>query len=224
MAKQKSNGSVLLELYNNKALVSKVDVALEEGKSYDYIIELCKKYKFDISKSAISRYKDKRKEAIETGVDLADLLDKRRKTGNIVDIQTKEVAVNNEATGVFDKVDTVYSDIEVLDSIIQKGKNGLDLLETVDIPQVLRAMEVKDRITGNQMQGLSIVGLKQLRLRAIAKESAMTEVILRYIPEDEQELVLEELKQAEQEFYDNLDLSEEDQRVTKALRTAGIEF
>lgn len=72
--KDLNNSSVLLNLYHNKLLVSKVDEALDEGKTYDYIIEFCKeKFDFDINKSALTRYKEKRRESIETGVDLESL-------------------------------------------------------------------------------------------------------------------------------------------------------
>ncbi|WBF81322.1 hypothetical protein FMLHJGGC_00271 [Staphylococcus phage BSwM-KMM1] len=47
--------------------------------SYDDIIELCKEYDLELSKSAITRYKSKRKEAIENGWDLGELIDKRKK-------------------------------------------------------------------------------------------------------------------------------------------------
>lgn len=224
MTKQNTGGSVLLELYNNKILSSKVDVALDEQKSYDYIIELCAKYGLSISKSALTRYSNKRKESAESGIPLEDLLDKRRKRGNVVDLATKEVIPESggRMDEVFDNIDTVYNDIQVLDTIVQKGFNGLQMLDAVDIPQVLRAIEVKAKITGNQMQGISLVGLRELRLRSLAKESALTEVIMRYVPEDKHEEVKDALREAEEAFYENLDLSEEDRKLTEALEKSGV--
>ena len=75
----KEKESILSKLYHNKLLRSKVDNALDEDMSYDDIIELCKEYDLELSKSAITRYKSKRKEAIENGWDLGELIDKRKK-------------------------------------------------------------------------------------------------------------------------------------------------
>lgn len=224
MSKKQQGGSILLELYNKPILASKVDLALDEQKSYDFIIELCESYGLTISKSALTRYNAKRKEAIETGVPLIDLLDKRRKRGNILDLKGKEVdpGPGGKFDEVFDSIDNVYSDLVVLDTIIQKGFNGLQFIEAVDIPQVLRTIEVKSKITGNQMQGLSLVGLRELRLRALARDSALTEVLLRYVPEDKHSEVLEAMKEAEEQFYENLDLTEEDRKLTEALEKSGV--
>ncbi len=224
--KDLNNSSVLLNLYNNKLLVSKVDEALDEGKTFDFIITFCKeKFDFEISKSALSRYKEKRRESIEKGIDLESLLDKRRKSGNVIDIKTKEVTPSGTPETydrTFDKVDTLYSDLELLDDIIHKGFVGLKYLDAVEAPLAMKAIEIKAKITGNQLQGISLVGLRELRLRQSAKEQAMTEVIMRFIPEDQHEAVFEEIERAEKEFYANLDLTEEDRRITNALTAAGI--
>lgn len=221
------NSSVLISLYNNKLLSSKVDEALDSGQTYDYIIELCAEFDFEINKSALSRYKEKRRESIETGVDLEALLDKRRKTGNIVDIKTKEVSnrevPRNNYNETFDTVDTVWHDIELLDEVIQKGFDSLKYAGTIEVGTAMKAIEIKAKITGNQLQGISLVGLRELRLRNVAKESAMTEALLQFVPEDKHEEVYELMEKVEKEFYENLDLSEEDRKITKALKLAGAE-
>lgn len=223
--KEVSNSSILLNLYNNKLMVSKVDEALDEGKPYDYIIAFCKeKFDFEISKSALSRYKEKRRESIETGVDLESLLDKRRKSGNIIDIKTKEVketGLSESYDRTFSSVDSLYNDVELLDDVIRKGFSGLQMVDAVEAPLAMKAIEIKAKITGNQLQGLSLVGLRELRLRQSAKEQAMTEVIMKFIPEDKHELVFAEIERAEKEFYENLDLTAEDKRITDALAKSG---
>lgn len=229
MSKRKDvkKGSVLLELYNNKLLVSKVDEMLDEKKSYDFIIEFAKEnYDFDISKSALTRYKNKREEAMETGEDLGNLLDKRRKNGEVIDIKSKEVkgdARDSTELPDMNREKTVYNDVEVLDEVIQKAFAGLQYSEAVEMPMGLKAMELKNKITGNQLQGTSLAGLKQLRLRQAAKEQAMTEIIMKYIPEEQHDEVYSAIEEAEQEFYENLDLSEEDRRITKALAGLNVE-
>lgn len=226
--KNMSNGSILLNLYHNKILVSKVDEALDEGKSYDYIVDFCKeKYDFNISKSALTRYNKKRKEAQETGQDLEDLLDKRRKTGKVVDIQNKEVTNGTPVEDVdkaVDSVETLYNDVELLDEIIQKGFNGVKYVDVIELGSTLKAIELKDKITRNQLQGVSLVGLRQLRLRQSAKEQAMTDVIMQFIPEEQHEEVYKAIEESEEEFYKNLDLTEENKRISKALNQAGMDI
>lgn len=225
--KEVNNSSVLLNLYNNKLLVSKVDEALDEGKPYDFIIAFCKeKFDFEINKPALSRYKEKRRESLETGVDLESLLDKRRKSGKIIDIKSKEVTPlpNETYDNTFGQVEQIYNDVEVLDTIIQKGFNSLKEVDYVEAPLAMKAIEVKAKITANQFQGLSLTGLRELRLRQSAKEQAMTEIILQFIPEEQHEEVFNAIESAEKEFYENLDLTEEDQRITKALQASGMDI
>lgn len=225
--KEVNNSSVLLNLYNNKLLVSKVDEALDEGRPYDFIIAFCKeKFDFEINKPALSRYKEKRRESLETGVDLESLLDKRRKSGKIIDIKSKEVTPlpNETYDNTFGQVEQIYNDVEVLDTIIQKGFNSLKEVDYVEAPLAMKAIEVKAKITANQFQGLSLTGLRELRLRQSAKEQAMTEIILQFIPEEQHEEVFNAIESAEKEFYENLDLTEEDQRITKALQASGMDI
>ena len=228
--KDMKSGSVLVQLYENKLLVSKVDEALDTGIPYDDIVELCKDYDFDISKASITRYKQKREEAAETGEPLIELLDLRVKNGNIIDIKDKrqnlgpinELTADERVDAAFEPVNKVYNDIQVLDEMIQKMYNGLTHVNMVDPALGLRAIETKAKLTGNQMQGLSLVGLRELKLRVQAKTTAMSEVLLQYVPEDQHEEVLEELERREQEFYANLDLSAEGKKISDALDKAGI--
>lgn len=231
--KDMKQGSILLQLHENRLLSSKVDEALDTGETYDYIIELCAQYDLEISKASVSRYKSKRDEAIKEGVPLEELLDQRKKSGNIIDIQAKK-ADNAGAKGgksgadrydeAFDNVDKVFNDVQVLDDVIQKMANGLRYTDIVEVPLGIRAIEAKAKITNNAMGGLSLIGLREVKLRASAKTDAMLAVILTYIPEDQHNEVLEAIELKEQEYYENLDLTEESKRITSALEQAGIDF
>lgn len=233
----KSQGSVLLQLYNNKLLATKIhsefDKADGGGNSmtYDEMVELCKEYGLEISKASLSRYRERRVESIETGIPLEELLDQRRKAGNIIDIRTpKEERGDSETLSgsnfddTFNTVDKVYSDIQVLDELIQKGYNALRYTQTAEANHMLRAIEIKAKLTDNSMQGLSLVGLRELRMRSQAKHSAMLDAIMKYVPEEEHEELLDYISEQERAFYDNLDLNEEDRKLTEALDSAGVEF
>jgi len=224
--------SVLVELYENQLLSSKVNEALRTGTmTYEEIIELADEYGISISKSTLTRYKKKLEEHDETGVPLIDLIDKRKKNGNVVNIKEKrtgQLTTKEEREKsfdeVFDNTNKVYNDIQVLDEVIQKGYNGLQLTETIELPHMLRAMDTKAKITDNSLQGLSLVGLRELKLRSQAKTDAMLNAIMVYVPEEQHEELTQFIEEAEKEFYENLDLSKEDQRITEALSKAGLDF
>lgn len=230
--KEMKAGSVLIQLYENRLLSSKVDEALDTQVSYDDIVELCAEYDFEISKASISRYKQKREEAVREGVPLEELLDQRKKNGNIVDIKSKrqnlgpiaELSADERLDNAFEPVDKVYNDIQVLDAMIQKSYNAIQHTNVIDPALGLKAIDTKAKLTGNQMQGLSLVGLRELKLRVQAKTTAMTEVLLQYVPEEQHEEVLDAITEAENQYYQNLDLSEEGRKISEALKASGIDL
>lgn len=234
-----SSSSVLVQLYNNRKLATKVDNMLDEGQTYDYIIEFCKESGLSISKASLTNYKKKREEAIETGKPLLQLLDKRAKD-NVTYITNKEVeafkkrkqdsnedsAQGHTVAPVHDlnKVENVYHDLELLDEVIRKGMKGLKQFDVVDTPLAMKAIELRAKITNNQLSGLSIAGLREIKLRQQARESALMEIIMKYVPDDQHESLFEDMDEAEQRFYENLDLTEEEKRITNALKTSGIDL
>lgn len=232
--KKLGSSSVLVQLYKNKKLCTKVDNMLDEGLTYDYIIEFCKDNDFSISKASLTNYKKKREEAIETGTPLLQLLDKRAKD-NVTYISDKQVSefwknpedgseesMSMASVTDMTKVGKVYNDLEFLDEVIAKGKKGLNAFDVVDTPLAMKAIELKAKITNNQLSGLSIAGLREIKLRQAAKETAMMQVIMAYVPEDKHDQLFEDLDLAEKEFYENLDLTEEDKRISKAIAASGV--
>lgn len=231
--KDPSKKSVLVELYEKPLLRSKVDAALESGDmSYTEIVELCAEYDLEISPSTLTRYKEKLIQAREENIDVIELLDKRRKAGNIIDIKSKrntDLANNDVERGelydeTFGAVDKIYNDVQFLDALIQKSAETMKYTDTVDFNYGLRAIEVKSKITGNKLQGLSLVGLRELKLRHEAKQNALLQAIMHFVPEENHKELQEYIAQAEDEFYRNLDLSETDRQITNALREANIDI
>jgi hypothetical protein len=235
--KKLGSSSVLVQLYNNRKLATKVDNMLDEGQTYDYIIEFCKENGLSISKASLTNYKKKREESVATGVPLLQLLDKRAKD-NVTYITNKEVeafkkkkesqtpSVETHVATVtsLSKVDKVFNDLEFLDMVIQKGMKGLKEFDVVDTPLAMKAIELRAKITNNQLSGLSIAGLRELKLRQQARESAMMEVIMKYVSEDKHDELFADMDEAEGRFYENLDLTEEDRRITNALKQSGIDL
>ncbi|QZA69619.1 hypothetical protein 035JT004_121 [Bacillus phage 035JT004] len=234
--KSMSSSSVLVQLYNNRKLATKVDNMLDEGQTYDYIIDFCKENGLSISKASLTNYKKKREESIQTGKPLLQLLDKRAKD-NVTYITDKKVEAFKEKQSEksssddghspatvheFDKMDSIFHDIELLDDIIRKGAKGLKQFDVVDTPLAMKAIELKAKITNNQLNGLSIAGLRELKLRQQARASALMEVIMKYVPEEQHDALFEDMDAAEKAFYENLDLTEEDKRISRALDQAGF--
>lgn len=232
----RKGGSVLVRLFHNRLLASKVDNMMDKGETYDDIIAYCHTQDFSISSASLSNYKSKREEAEETGTPLIQLLDRRRKS-NVTHIDNKrsQSALSDTTEGTEESesiiglstgskpMEKVYSDIEVLDKIIALGNAGLDNLESLDYMASIRAMEAKAKITNNQLAGMSIVGLREVHLRQQAREQAILEVLASFIPEDKHEEIFDAMEKAEQEYYVNFDLTDEDKRITKAIQESGLD-
>jgi hypothetical protein len=225
-----SSSSVLVQLYNDPKLRSKVDNMLDEKQTYEYILSYLESKNFSMSKASLTNYKKKREEAIETGKPLIQLLDKRAKdnVSYIADKEVKPFSVvesgSSSSAQVHDlnKRDSVYSDLELLDEVIRKGMKGLRAFDVVDTPLAMKAIELKAKLTGNQLNGLSIASIRELHIRQAAKEAALTETLMRYIPEDMHDEVFAALAQSEQDFFENLDLTEEDRRISAAIQKSGL--
>lgn len=220
--------NVQTKLYNNKELSSKVNNALDKGYTLEDVQELCQAYEFDISIPSLSRYNKSREECIKNGWDLGDYLDKRKKT-NVVSIEHKEQDIlntnpsseNHPFNATMSKTREMLDDVEFLDEVIRKGVSGLREISSLDPGIAMKAIEVKDKITDGQLKGMSLLGLRELQLKQVAKETAMTETMLEYIPEDKHEEVLNKMKEVEEEFYKNLDLDDEDKKLKESLERIG---
>jgi hypothetical protein len=229
------NSSVLVQLYKNRKLATKVDNMLDEGQTYDYICDFCKEQGLSISKASLTNYKKKREEAVETGKPLLQLLDKRTKDNvtYITDRETKAFKKKKDnlparedetvtRVSALNKMESVFSDLEFLDEIIHKGMKGLRQFDVVDTPLALKAVELRAKITNNQLSGLTIAGLRELKLLITARESVFTELIMKYVPEDQHDKLFDEMDELEAQFYANLDLTEEGKRVKKAFDQMGL--
>lgn len=231
----KSKKNMVEQIYNwNDGLLhSKLAYKIDQGETLaqltDYIIEATDG-KLKPSTSTVNNYKAKYLEASKNQRDMGELLDLRRKTGdNILELQGKEhvsKAVQDDDFGnssiYMPKKDKLTSTLEVLENIISLGNATLQEINAVDANILLKAISEHTKITGASNGGLMLSGLQQVALQQKAYESAMAEVIAKYVPEDIQEDLFAELSLAEQEFYDNLDLTKEGRAAKEALDRIGI--
>lgn len=272
---KKKEPSILLSLYDNALLRTKVDSALDMKQGYAEIIKICEKYGLKISIATISRYASARKESIRTGVKLRRLLDGSTKaavdrlkskekaakeerilnnlvggpaqTPNGVDEEPDILEADNDADeveydlakqsleeetnnqlqeqGLTGQVTKYVSDQQVLDVVIQQGMQSVVMGDAPIAPKdLLKAIEVKAKLTNNANQGLSLEGLQELRVHVMARDNAVAQALMKYVPEDKQAEALTAIDEAEQEMLRNMDVTSQGKEILKALHAGGIKL
>lgn len=221
MAKQQSK---LLTIYDNVVLRNKIAEALDNDTDYAEIVDMCKSYGIDVSTSSISRYAQKRKEAVLNGQDLREVLDTDTQTA-LTKIKKKRVDTKGESeTAEPELVETkAYSTEVMLDKIMSMGYNKF-MTEDVDISvkDWLAAIKLYTQINGNNNHGLTTEGLQQLKLHQQAVNTAFVHVILKYIPKEKQEEALNYFSKTEKEQYKKLDTSGQGRALLEALDIGGL--
>ena len=254
----KKEPSILLSLYDNALLRTKVDSALDMKQGYNEIVKICDKYNLKISIATISRYAQARKESIRTGVKLRRLLDGSTKAA-VERLKSKEKAdkeeailasmtgsavtpseatsdeeyddlegvpdVIDESQGITGQVTKYVSDGQVLDTIIAQGMQAVVMGDAPIAPKdLLKAIEVKAKLTNNANQGLSLEGLQELRVHVLARDNAVAQALMKYVPEDKQAEALTAIDEAEQEMLKNMDVTAQGKEILKALHAGGIKL
>lgn len=231
MAKQ----SVLEQIYtyHNGLLRAKVHRMIDDNETLsdmrDFIITFTDG-EIQPSIGTINNYKAKLATARKENKDLGELLDKRKKNGdNILDIKAKEhnslMEKDNqvEENAVYEpREDRLISTTQVLEKMIAIGNATLGDIEHIDPNTLIRVIKTYSDITGAANGGLMLSGLQQIALQQKAYESALGEVIAKYIPEDQQDKAWADLELAEQQFYDDLDITKEGREVKQTMDKLGI--
>jgi len=233
--------SVLLALYDNPLLRTKVDSALDMGNSLQDITRIAKSYGLDISAPSLSRYSQARSESIRTGQALRKLLDGST-ARKVADLKQKEVdttpitggdaikpmtpvAPQTTDTSEQGEVTKYISDYAVLDTVIAQGLQSIVNLDAPVAPKdLLKAIEVKAKLSNNANSGLSIEGLQELRVRTVARDNAVAQAMLKFVPEDKQAEAMEYISKAEEEMLKNMDVSPQGRQILRALKDGGIKL
>lgn len=223
-----SNNRVTVEdIYENKLLSSKINLFIDDNKTLEFITSFANEQGVNVSLGTVRNYKKKREESIQKGVPMENLLDRRKKTGNIVELKGKEDNPVEDATdtgGVYkpssEKVITIN---QVLEELIDKGMKGVRELPVVDPNILLKAITEYNKVnTGNG--GLTLQGVQELRLQVAAYEQSMKDIILTYIPEEEHEEVLNAMQDAEDKYYRELDLTSQGKKIREELKRLNIQW
>jgi len=98
-------------------------------------------------------------------------------------------------------VGRVKNEMQLLDELIQRGMDELNNNPAIRIETAMKAIEVKNKLTGGRHAGLTDYGLDQLRAIETAKMDALVAVVMKYLPEDRYKEVIAAVANAEHEFY-----------------------
>ena len=210
------------QILENPLLESKVNQMIDNGETLAKIQKLCKEYDVDISVPTLQRYKQDLKEARETQTPIGELVDGRSKQGNILEIASKREDGSNMSNAemmnnVISKGNTVFSHLDYLEEIINKSFNTVKAVNALSPEQGMKAIELYTKMTGNSLEGISLMGAKEIRLQYSAYKSAVTGILLNYIPEDKHEEVLKAIEEYENDYYNELGLEKEGQRARQAI-------
>lgn len=221
--------TTLADIIADTSLTAHLDKMIDSGKTLENMQDFLKSMDYPISLNTIRKYKSRRAEAVEKGVPLEDLADKRNpgKSGNILELAQKEdKSFERRTPDITDFDDTtptdILSDLDFLESTIQKASETLRDSPVVDPKLGMDAIKLKYQITGGSNQGLTLSGIKAVKLQQKAYEKAISAVIWEYIPKDKHEAVMERMADVEQDYYDKLNLSTEGRKVSQAMKQAGI--
>lgn len=169
-----------------------VDTMLLQGMNPEKVSNWCKENGFSISKQKLYDYKDMIRKAASKRITVEELIG----IGG-----TRRVPVVLEQLGMGNVQEIVKNEIEVLDAMVQIGFDNLKAMGNVAPKDILRAIELKDKITGGSMGGLTLYGIDQLRELEEKKFGAILEVVMKYLPEDKLEEIQEAIEVAERNFY-----------------------
>lgn len=239
--KRGNNASIPQQIYKNTLLRSKIDAALDIGTRYEDIITMAKElYDVALSSATLSRYAKAREQANKTGESLGDILDSKKKAA-LSRIKSKETKpVNPPAKKEQDKKDeeflstgvvptgevTNYATTDqVIDEVISRGMQGLvDSDAPVPVKDLLKAVEIKSKLDGGRTGGISAQGLQELQAYSIAKESAMSRVLMKYVPEEKQQEALDMMDAEEKAALERLEITPQGKYIIKAMKGANVKI
>src|SRR5690606_30740918 len=95
----------------------------------------------------------------------------------------------------------IHTEMEMLDAIIQKAFETVQNMREVHPNVALQAIKLKHELTGGEHKGFTIHGLEEIRRREEARMMAIENVLLKYIPEEKWEEVLQDMERTTMEYY-----------------------
>lgn len=233
----------LKELYQNQLLFTKVKALFEKNVSYDIILGFIAKSGYKISKGTLTNLRHKINESELTGVPLDQIIDKRSKTNinqaknvkgfvpknNKVTKSQKQLPAKGQPNVNIQIVDpeqpttTYWSNKQVLDKIVAKGVKALDQAQLVDVPVMMKAIELLGKYYDKSTHGLTIDAIKQYQIILEAQLNAMKEVIVKYVPDDQVDAAYKEMEDICNAKLNEITATNAGKSLMEALKEAGFE-
>jgi hypothetical protein len=202
-------------------------MAVDPSVSMTELCEWINSKGFLISLPLVSTYvKHKRQEALKNiqiesvinpieveGIENNGELDFLTSKGKVdtANIKRLPIAVSNSNSSAHYEF-RVRSELEVLDLMIDKGmKTLMTVYEKYPLPveYLLKAIEVKHKVTGGTHDGLTSYGIEELRDIEQRKFKVVLGVLLRFIPSEKLEEAKKAIETIEYEFYKSVGYLEE---------------
>ena len=125
------------------------------------------------------------------------------------DFNYNETLKDDEQRAQFNKtVKHVKTDLEILDTIIDKGWKTLNRIDFLSPDMAIKAIKLKNELTGGAHNGLTIYGLEEIRMREAARENAILTVLLEFIPEEKHNEVIARMEEETQKYYESIGMKE----------------
>lgn len=124
------------------------------------------------------------------------------------------IALENNNKKPLSKKDKLKTDFEFIDLVIQAGAKNLHAKmntgdNPVDVEDVFRAIELKDKLTEGAYKGLTDYGISYLQQITEEKYIRLINVMFSYIQKNKHREVIRKLQETEMEFYKQTDYYEE---------------
>lgn len=228
------------KLYKEHKLeFSKVVSMLESEKTYKFINTYLRSKNLEMSNPTLGNLKSKIQESKEKGIPLDSLIDMNKKK-SIKDVNPDKIKgfkPNRNNTQYSDKVadevvretgevvvkNKVYNPREILENILSKGFDTLQKVDYIDMNTMLKATDLYNKYYHDQ-QGLTTEAIKNYQILINATLNAMKETIIRYVPQENQKEVFEEMENKRKEYLEQFGYTADGKRLLEEFDKANLTY
>ena len=197
-----------------------VEGMLKQSVPRNKIVKWLRSQEFEISEHSIGKLVIAYKNSIRDKVSVQSFI---VPTSILTEDDIKDFLKNKETVVVEYK--KIKNDREVLDRIIQKGFNHIENMkdEEITIPIMFQTIELKERLLSNHN---TIYGEEVYQELELGKYAVIITELLKFVPEKEKELVIQRLKDVEEQYYRDKGFYEEykQSKQQEALKRIGCDI
>lgn len=185
--------------------IDEIDELIDTGISIAKVKAYCKEKGFKISNTYLSKY---RKYRSQKRVELNHV------EKYLNDSRMSEIILEKRSQDPVTATEKIKSDLDFIDIVIQTGSDQLrqqlaDGSSYIEIKDVFRAIELKDKLTEGATYGLTEYGIDYLQKITEGFYITVISYLFEHIPDEKRDKVLKELDKMEEEYYKGTDYYEE---------------